>query len=513
MSAFLPALDFVTLVSLVCAFVVLGVSVALYQDASNSLNRFPGPYLARWTGYYQAYFDIVKDGGWLDHLQELHRKYAIKVRSSVLARMKYLHFSDPLAYGDIYSNPKSMKDPKAYGAFLQPLATLVQTDSREVSARKPLISPFFSRQAVLNNLQETITFTVDKLLHQLTANHSTGKIPANLNLAYRSTAFDIISTYCFAKSPDIVSSPAFQSETLVGLDTSLSSVKFTTHSRIIRTLASHMPDWLGTKLGLKAVLDQTKDIVAMVDETLRTSEDADSDHRTIFSSILEGVRNGEYASRRESQTITRAWLIDEGVVLRFAGSDTTSNACTIGTRCLLADPRMLEKLMKELDEAWPDKNTPVKLEILERLPYLTAVIKESLRLSHGTVSPMKRVIGAGGAKIAGLYVPEGTSVAMGNTFVHLSPQVFPEPTRFYPERWLESNSGVLEKYLVAFGKGPRSCLGVNLAWCEMYVILGSIFRKLDLKPTVDVSSPWKFKEYFLPVYEENILHVTVRERP
>ncbi|KAK7443454.1 hypothetical protein VKT23_015627 [Stygiomarasmius scandens] len=501
-----PNLDFSTGAWIL---VLLGFCVLLYKDAANPLNRFSGPYLARWTSYYQAYFDIVKDGGWLEHLEVLHRKYGVVVRVGP----NELHFSDPLAYGDIYSNAKFTKDPKFYRAFVQPQAVFVQTDPREVAARKPLISPYFSRQTVLKNLHETISSTVDKLLRQLIENHSSEQAPANLNLAYRSTTFDIISTYCFAKSPNIVSSPGFQSEILLGMDTCFSSLKFTRHSRIIRALTTHMPDWLAIKLDLKSVLDQTNDVTAMVDETLSTADKMVSEHPTIFHSILEGVQSGEYATRRESQSVTRSWLIDEGIFLRFAGSDTTSNACAIGTRCILADPRVLGKLTRELDEAWPDRNVPLKFELLERLPYLTAVIKEALRLSHGVVTPMKRVVSAGGATIASYYVPEGTSVAMGNTFVHLNPYIFPDPMRFYPERWLEADSGLLEKYLVAFGKGSRSCLGINLAWCEMYIILGTIFRKLELKPTNDVRSPCKYKEYFLPIYGQDLLQVTVKERP
>jgi len=67
-----PNLDFSTGAWIL---VLLGLCVLLYKDAANPLNRFPGPYLARWTSYYQAYFEIVKDGGWLEHLEELHRKY------------------------------------------------------------------------------------------------------------------------------------------------------------------------------------------------------------------------------------------------------------------------------------------------------------------------------------------------------------------------------------------------------------------------------------------------------
>ncbi|KAI3601174.1 benzoate 4-monooxygenase cytochrome p450 [Moniliophthora roreri] len=66
---------------------------------------------------------------------------------------------------------------------------------------------------------------------------------------------------------------------------------------------------------------------------------------------------------------------------------------------------------------------------------------------------------------------------------------FPDPTVFRPERWLEDKDHRLDRYLVSFGKRPRSCFEINdgllkgypfnLAWSELYMILGNVFRKLD----------------------------------
>lgn len=89
-------------------------------------------------------------------------------------------------------------------------------------------------------------------------------------------------------------------------------------------------------------------------------------------------------------------------------------------------------------------------------------------------------------------------VGTGATFLHLNSNVFHEPQLFSPERWLQPNSKGLHKHLVPFSKGPRMCLGIkyvwnslrlvsfssnaySLAWCELYLIFGNIFRRLDLE--------------------------------
>ncbi|KAK7047469.1 hypothetical protein VNI00_006700 [Paramarasmius palmivorus] len=148
------------------------------------------------------------------------------------------------------------------------------------------------------------------------------------------------------------------------------------------------------------------------------------------------------------------------------------------------------------------------LERLEKLPLF--VIKESLRLSFGVVTPMPRVVPESGAVIAGHPVPPGTVVSIGNTFVHMNRDIFPDPSRFHPERWLEDHT--LDRYLVAFGKGPRSCIGINLAWCELYLILGNVFRKLDFNSQTDLRSEVQLKEYFVPLYKGDVLSATVSER-
>jgi cytochrome P450 len=62
--------------------------------------------------------------------------------------------------------------------------------------------------------------------------------------------------------------------------------------------------------------------------------------------------------------------------------------------------------------------------------------------------------------------------------VHQNASIFPEPAKFVPERWLESPE--LDNWLVAFSRGPRMCLGINLAWAELRLGLAHVFRKFDM---------------------------------
>jgi cytochrome P450 len=62
---------------------------------------------------------------------------------------------------------------------------------------------------------------------------------------------------------------------------------------------------------------------------------------------------------------------------------------------------------------------------------------------------------------------------MTSVLVHLNPRIFPDPHDFIPERWIENPR--LSKYLVSFTKGSRQCIGINLAYAEIYVCLANLF--------------------------------------
>ena len=103
-------------------------------------------------------------------------------------------------------------------------------------------------------------------------------------------------------------------------------------------------------------------------------------------------------------------LYEEAQALMFAGADTTGNTLMIATYHLLKRPETLKKLKAELGKVWKTiKTEEPTLRELEKLPYMNAAIKESLRLNSGVVSGLPRIIPEGGATISGVAVPESVS--------------------------------------------------------------------------------------------------------
>jgi len=161
------------------------------------------------------------------------------------------------------------------------------------------------------------------------------------------------------------------------MDAALPSIPLGKHFRIFKLLIQNIPKMLMPMLSasLKTAAKQIQDVEAIAEKVLLDPNAGDFTNRTIFHSLLENAESGEIVAKRASLPLSKKWLTDEGVVLRFAGSDTVSSACVVGCRYLLADPIVLGKLVKELDSAWPDVSERLKVEMLEKLPYLARCSK------------------------------------------------------------------------------------------------------------------------------------------
>ncbi|WEW56407.1 hypothetical protein PRK78_001850 [Emydomyces testavorans] len=216
--------------------------------------------------------------------------------------------------------------------------------------------------------------------------------------------------------------------------------------------------------------------------------------RTVYHELLrpEAYKSG--------QVPCPGSLYEEAQALMFGGADTTGTTLMHGTFYILKLPHVYQRLKEELHSAWPNFNTLPDLTDLEKLPYLTAVLKESLRISPGVASALPRVVPPSGTKLSGHFIPGGTVVGMSSHFVHRNEAVFDKPNEFIPERWLGEEGKQLDKWLFSFSYGPRSCVGQNLAWAELYFCFAHLYRKFDV--TIDPSSPseLKWRDRFLPEY-------------
>ncbi|KAF5321063.1 hypothetical protein D9619_000139 [Psilocybe cf. subviscida] len=187
-------------------------------------------------------------------------------------------------------------------------------------------------------------------------------------------------------------------------------------------------------------------------------------------------------------------IISECIGHMMAGTDTTSTTITFMLWELSRRPDIMKKLQTELDEAMPDCKALPDINIIQELPYLSAFIKEGLRVYSAAPSLLERVVPATTSKggpsdevydLMGYALPPGTIVGTQAWSMHRDATVFPSPDTFLPERWLSSttNEAELEKmgaYMMPFGTGSRMCGGHNLAQMLLRMATAAFVRNFDI---------------------------------
>jgi len=175
-------------------------------------------------------------------------------------------------------------------------------------------------------------------------------------------------------------------------------------------------------------------------------------------------------------------LTAEALTLLIAGSDTTSNSTCAIIYYLALNHHIQERLHKELDEQLGSEDETVATgDQVKRLPYLDACINEGLRLHSTSSLGLPRIVPEGGMTILGQFFPEGTVVSVPSYTIHRDTSIWGEDTEGYrPERWFERDPADIQKTFNPFSVGPRGCVGRNLAFLELQIIIASILRRYDI---------------------------------
>lgn len=174
-------------------------------------------------------------------------------------------------------------------------------------------------------------------------------------------------------------------------------------------------------------------------------------------------------------------IVAEVSIMMNAGSTTTAIAMANVMYQLLKNPACMAKLREEIDSVLEDDEIVAPYEKVKYLPYLRACLDESMRVFPPTSHGLTRATPPEGALILGEYVPGGVTVSIPAYVAHRDEQVFPEPEKYDPERWLGEAGKELGPYFVAFSAGARGCIGRNISYLEQTVALASMLHRYDFE--------------------------------
>lgn len=211
------------------------------------------------------------------------------------------------------------------------------------------------------------------------------------------------------------------------------------------------------------------------------------------------------APGEDGELLPRQAVRDEIMNDIFAGHETTGTTLAWCLDLALAHPEVLAKLRAEIDAVVGTE--PVRAEHLRRLPYLRAFLEEAIR-----VRPISPVAGIRVVKekysIAGYELPAGTVVAHSNSIFAAREEVFENPERFDPDRFLGKSPAAYTWN--PFGGGRRMCLGKGLAEVELAVVMATMLGRRDIELRQDKVERQRAGVFFAP---SGGLLIETRRRP
>ncbi|CAG2175247.1 unnamed protein product, partial [Oppiella nova] len=193
----------------------------------------------------------------------------------------------------------------------------------------------------------------------------------------------------------------------------------------------------------------------------------------------------------EDEILANSWIFFQ------AGYETTASTLTFASYELALNEDIQQKLYEEVMSA-VDTKGEIDYDLLARLPYLDAVISETLRL-HSPVLRLGRELGReclNDYKLGdtGITIKKGQAVEIPINAIHLSEEYYSSPNRFIPNRFLPENRHKLVPYTyMPFGVGPRNCIGMRFALMETKLGLAQIIKRFKLCRSSQTDVPLNLK--------------------
>ncbi|OCL05749.1 cytochrome P450 [Glonium stellatum] len=456
--------------------------VIIYRLTLHPLAKYPGPFLAKITDCYLAYHAWKGDR----HLEywRCHEKYGKLVRVGP----NNLSINSNTALKSIYGYKSNVKKADFYSAFPANKNTYnVHSSIDKTShARKRRVLSYAFSDAAIKSLEKYILANVRTACQVIGQQGAGGQekadskgwsAPWNMANWCNWLVFDIMGDLVFGKAFGMLESPTNRfAVDLVGnaahrhliCGTHLIIHRWHLDKILFRKIAANREKYMQYSKGQAAE---------------RTKLGLDVDRKDFFYYLLNArdPETGKGFSNNE--------LWGESNLLIIAGSDTTSTAMA-GTFFYLAhNAGALQKLTKEIREAFSDVEEIVSGPVLTGCSYLRACIDECMRLSPPVPGALPREVLKGGIDIDGHHVPEGVVVEVPHYAIHHNSEYYPRPFDYVPERWLaETSQNPLSEHLslahsafCPFSIGPRGCIGKGLAYVELTLAIARVLYLFDLR--------------------------------
>ncbi|KAL1969170.1 hypothetical protein VTN77DRAFT_424 [Rasamsonia byssochlamydoides] len=490
----------------VCALVLLYiVSNAAYNLFFSPLSRFPGPKL--WAISRIPFQVSVLRGHPHFDVTALHERYGPVVRLGP----NELAFNTPQAFRDIYGSRAFAKDRSHYSRPPNGVDHIVSAVDDGIHARqRRLLSHAFSDRA-LRDQEPLITGFVDTLIRKLREksrsgeNENGGITEVDIKNWINYTGFDITGDLMFGESFDCLK----DSQLHPWIELIFYSMKMLAIMGVVNQfplLDAVLQKLIPRHIKQKA-LDHFNFGAAKVDRRLKM----ETDRPDFISALLQNGLSEEYGA--DQKMLSREEIHSNAFILIIAGSEASAALVSGCIYYLCKSADVMHRLVSEIRTAFT-ADDEITFSKATQLPYVAAVIEESLRVYPPFVTTLYRVTPAGGAMVDGHFVPENTIVACHHYASYHSSSNFALPNEFIPERWLGTDprfESDRKDVLNPFSLGPRSCLGKKLAYAEIRLMLCKLLFNFEIELCPE-SSHWVDDQEVYFIWDKPALTVTLTDR-
>ncbi|KAK0382338.1 trichodiene oxygenase [Colletotrichum limetticola] len=414
------------------------------------LSRFPGPKLAAASYAPECWYDFVMKGRYTYEIVKMHQIYGIAT-----------------------------------------FATFGTIDHDLHRRRRAAVGKFFSRQQMLK-LEPQVHASAQKLCDKLLSCAGADGEVVPLQDAYSCFTTDVITEYCFGESFGFLEqkewTPNYRSA-VYGALVHTFLFKFFPWTKIVMNAGPYLKNYLPRDTAI--FINTYATVIPALVEKARDRKVTGAHRYQHSPNVFAALFDSDLPP--EEKTVPR--LTSEGAIMITAGTETTSYTLTMISFHLLSNPKILVKLTRELQGAVKDPKHLPNWPTLETLPYLNAVISEGLRLAPGGSMRTGRVATEEDLVYRGKWrpqgaevdvdvchvIPRGWAVSMSAIISHLDERMFPNAKEFIPERWIDENGQrrrELEAGFIPFSKGTRQCVGMPLAYSELYIALTSLVLRV-----------------------------------
>ncbi|KAK8129840.1 hypothetical protein PG999_002220 [Apiospora kogelbergensis] len=479
------------------ALALLPLSLVMYYAVPyfttfGHLRDIPAPFPASWSNLWLLY--TCRRGKRYLYVDQVHKKLGPVVR----IQPNHVSIADDDAIPIIYGHGNGFLKSSFYDAFVSIRRGLFNTrDRAEHSRKRKNISHTFAPKSVgqfepyIHQNLEMFVKKWDELVSK--TRQPDGYAHVDCLQWFNFVAFDTIGDLAFGAPFGMLESGADIAEVRMHLDKPpiyAPAVEILNRrgevSATLGTLpelkayAGWLPDPFFTQ-GLTAIENLAGIAIARVKNRL---DNPPNIHRKDILARLQEARN------EKGEPMCFEELTAEAMTQLIAGSDTTSNSSCALLYHVARTPGVLPKLQAELDAAIPEGVDAPTYDMVRNLPYLEAVINETLRhhSTSGIGLPREVPPDSRGVDILGHHFPAGTVLSVPTYTIHHSTEIWgPDADTFRPERWDEGQvTPRMRNAFIPFSSGPRACVGRNVAEMEMKMIAATWARRYDVVLRQDV---------------------------